>query len=267
MKKFITGFFVGAVSLIPGISGGTVLFISNEFNDFTTKLTSKKQKSDYRYLFIIIIGIIIGAVSTSRVIEYLFTTIPNETLLIFIIFLSFSIIKILNNVKSEKKLSLPYLIVGLCVIFILSFLIKNNTYIYKNLPEINLIFLITFTIYGTIDGFITILPGISGSMVMMLLGPYYLYKSFLASLSFNNIYIAIPLIFYLIGDMLGIYLGSLFSRIMINKYESKFMSFILGLMIMSIIVLIPFNNLFNINYLMIIPVFIIALFIYKISKK
>ena len=44
MKKFIIGFFVGAVSLIPGISGGTILFITKEFENFTCSLISKKDK-------------------------------------------------------------------------------------------------------------------------------------------------------------------------------------------------------------------------------
>ena len=178
MKKFITGYFVGAVSLIPGISGGTILFISNEFENFITILTSKKSKNEYMYLLVIISGIILGAISTSKIVEYLFIKIPYETLIMFTTFLLLSINKIIKETSSKYKLSLLYLFFGSLIIMILSSLITNISYTYEIIPDITISFLIIFIFSGLLDGFITILPGISGSMVMMILRPYYLYKSF-----------------------------------------------------------------------------------------
>ena len=99
-----------------------------------------------------------------------------------------------------------------------------------------------------LDGFITILPGISGSMVMMILGPYYLYKSFLAKLNFHNLIYILPLGLYLIGDLIGIYLGSLFANKMLSKHRNEFVSTILGMMFTSTIILIPIRHLDNLHY-------------------
>ena len=96
-----------------------------------------------------------------------------------------------------------------------------------------------------LDGFITILPGISGSMVMMILGPYYLYKSFLAKI--NLIYV-LPLSLYLIGDLLGIYLGSLFANKMLSKHRNEFISTLLGMMFTSTIILFPIYHLDKLHY-------------------
>ena len=109
-------------------------------------------------------------------------------------------------------------------------------------PKITLFFLIVFMLCGLLDGFFTILPGISGSMMMMLLGPYFLYKSYLANLSFKTLIFLIPLLFYFIGDLLGFFLGSRFSLYCIKKHHKSFMSFLLGMIIMSILVLIPFSS-------------------------
>lgn len=267
MKTFIAGFFVGAVSLIPGISGGTILFISNEFESFTTILTQKKSVNDYKYLSLIIFGIIIGAISTSRLIEYLFNTIPYETLLTFSLFLLISIIKIIKENNNKFNLLQSYFFIGVITILIISFFIDKTPYVYSDKININLIFLILFMIAGTLDGFITILPGISGSMVMMLLGPYYLYKSLLANLSISNILFLLPLSLYLIGDLFGIYLGSLFSKYMLKNYENQFMSVILGMMTTSTLLLIPIKHLTNINLTLYTFYFIIICILFTIKRK
>lgn len=266
MKTFIAGFFVGAVSLIPGISGGTILFISNEFESFTTILTNKKSKSDYTYLFKIIGGMIIGAILTSRIIEFLFNTIPYETLITFSLFLLISIFKIIKETKNKFNLSKLFFLLGLLIIITLSFFIKETPYTYKEIPTITFMFLVIFMLSGTLDGFITILPGISGSMVMMLLGPYYLYKSLLATLSFSSLLPIIPLSLYLIGDLLGIYLGSLFSKYMLKNYEKNFISIIIGMMLMSTLLLLPLKHLNAINTTFIIIIIILYL-IFTLKRK
>ena len=264
MKKFITGFFVGAVSLIPGISGGTILFISKEFETFILALTSKKNINNLKYLFIIISGIIIGAILCAKIIEYLFNIIPFDLLLLFSIFLLFSILALYKEEKSN--INIKWLFVGCILIFILALLTTNSNYTYEVLPNLTFPFLIFFFFCGMLDGFITILPGISGSMVMMILGPYYLYKSFLANLDCNHLVFLFPLGLYLIGDLLGIYFGSLFSKIMLNKYKSKFFSIILGMMLTSTLILLPINNLDKLHFPLLISIFIIYLLIKKTLK-
>lgn len=261
MKKFMTGFFVGAVSLIPGISGGTILFISKEFETFITSLTSKKDARTLKYLFIMISGIILGAILCAKIIEYLFNVIPYDLLFIFSIFLLFSIFSLYQEEKND--LNFKWFILGCILILLLATITTNPEYTYEKLPTLTISFLIFFFFCGTLDGFITILPGISGSMVMMILGPYYLYKSFLANLDHNHLIYILPLFLYLIGDLLGIYLGSLFSKIMFKKFRAKFFSSVLGMMLTSTLVLIPFHYLNKLHYPLLIIIFLLFFMIKK----
>ncbi len=81
--NFFTGFLIGIVSLIPGISGGTILVLMKKFNYLTEIITNFKDKKNKMILFTVILGIFLGAITFSRIIELLFYFIPNETLIFF----------------------------------------------------------------------------------------------------------------------------------------------------------------------------------------
>ncbi len=53
--NFFTGFLIGVVSLIPGISGGTVLVLMKKFNYLTEIITNFKDKKNKMILFTFIL--------------------------------------------------------------------------------------------------------------------------------------------------------------------------------------------------------------------
>lgn len=237
---FFTGFLIGVVSLIPGISGGTVLVLMKKYEEVSYAIAHFKKKENIHLLFILILGIILGTITFARIIELCFYFAPNCTILLFSGFVLFSIP---DFIKSEKiKPKLFWLLLGSTVIYFLSFFSVTSTTVIIDYPKITLFFLIFFSCCGLLDGFFTILPGVSGSMVMMILGPYFLYKSYLANLSFKNILFVLPLLCYFIGDMIGFYLGSKVSLYFLKKHRKRFMSFVLGMVLMSVLILLPIET-------------------------
>lgn len=235
--NFFTGFLIGVVSLIPGISGGTVLVLMKKYEEITQAITHFRSKKNLAILFSLIIGIFLGTITFARIIELMFYFIPDITMLLFSGFVLFNIP---TFIKSEQIKTNPFwFIVGVFLIFILSFCSQNSSVVIVEYPSITLFFLLFFCFCGAIDGFFTILPGVSGSMVMMILGPYFLYKSFLANLSFQNILYILPLFFYFVGDALGFYLGSKVSLFFLKKYRKPFLSLVLGMVMMSAIIILP----------------------------
>lgn len=237
---FFTGFLVGVVSLIPGISGGTILILMKQYDAVANAITHFKKKENKIFLLLLVLGIILGTVTFAKIVELLFYFVPNCTLILFSGLVLFSIPDL---IKSEKiKPNLFWLILGIFVIFILSTFNISSTPIILDFPKITPIFLICFAFCGMIDGFFTILPGISGSMVMMILGPYFLYKSYLANLSIPNLIFVIPLLCYFLGDIGGFYMGSKVSLYFLKKHRTFFMSFILGMVLMSALILLPITS-------------------------
>lgn len=241
MKNYLLGFVIGITSLIPGISAGTIIYLTSDCA--STWEIIKDFKHNILNIIKILIGIILGVLIFSKIIEYLFIYFPYETIYLFIGFL---LLNLKNSFVKTKNLNLPFLIFGTIIIYFLYMLSPSNELVYTTFPTLSLIFLFIFTLCGFLDGFLTITPGISGSMVMMILGPYYLYKSYLANFTFSKV-IVIPLLCYFIGDILGFYFGAIFSSYMLKKNEKKFQSIILGMMLASIIILIP--NYFSLSCL------------------
>lgn len=241
MSNYLLGFVIGITSLIPGISAGTIIYLTSDCA--STWEIIKDFKHNILNIIKILVGIILGVLIFSKIIEYLFIYFPYETIYLFIGFL---LLNLKNSFVKTKNLSLSFLILGTIIIYFLYMLSPSKELVYTTFPHLTLIFLIIFSLSGFLDGFLTITPGISGSMVMMILGPYYLYKSYLANFTFNRI-IVIPLLCYFIFDILGIYFGSLFSSYMLDKHKKKFISIILGMMLASIIILIP--NYFSLSCL------------------
>lgn len=238
---FFTGFLVGVVSLIPGISGGTILVLMKKYDIVSSSIANFKKKENKILLLSLILGILLGTITFARIIELFFYFAPTCTLILFSGFVLFSIPDL---IKEEKlKPNLFWFVLGTTIIFLLSCLTISSPPVITNYPKLTILFLISFSLCGMIDGFFTILPGISGSMVMMILGPYFLYKSYLANLNFTNIIFLLPLFSYFLGDVLGFYLGSKVSLYFLKKHRKCFMSLVLGMVFMSAIILLPIKAL------------------------
>lgn len=238
---FFTGFLIGVVSLIPGISGGTILVLMKKYEEVSCAISNFKQKENKIMLFFLVLGIILGTITFARIIELCFYFAPN---CMFILFSGFILFSIPDFIKTEKiKPNLFWFILGTMIIYFLSMFSTATNPVVLEYPKITFLFLIFFSLSGMIDGFFTILPGVSGSMVMMILGPYFLYKSYLANLSLQNLVFLIPLLCYFLGDIFGFYLGSKVSLYFLKKHRKVFMSFVLGMVLMSALLLLSISNL------------------------
>ena len=69
---FFTGFLVGITSLIPGISGGTILVLSHQYQTVTSAISNFRKKENLFLIFLFVLGIIMGTVVFARIIELMF---------------------------------------------------------------------------------------------------------------------------------------------------------------------------------------------------
>lgn len=238
--NFFTGFLVGVVSLVPGISGGTVLVIMKKYEEITSAIAHFKERKNKWILFLFVLGIFLGCLTFARIIELLFYFFPTGTMVLFCGFILFQLPSFIKSERISFR-TLPFFL-GAFFIYFLSLLSHQSEAVVFKYPPLSLFFLFSFALFGMVDGFFTILPGVSGSMVMMILGPYFLYKSYLAHLSFQTLVFLIPLFFYFAGDMFGFYLGSKFSLFCLKKYRRTFLNLVLGMVLMSVLILLPIPN-------------------------
>lgn len=238
--------------------------LTKQYENIAYAITHFKEKNNFLTLFILIIGVILGAITFARIIELFFYFAPNATITLFSGFVLFSIPDL---IKSEKiKPNLVWFFLGTLLIYFLSCIRIPTTPVIINYPKITILFLIIFTFFGILDGFFTILPGISGSMIMMILGPYFLYKSYLANLNIHNLTFLFPLFFYFIGDILGFFIGSKVSLYFLTKHRKKFLSLLLGMVVMSALILLPIHNIYPNNILLYVAVFLVSFILCQALK-
>lgn len=264
IKNLIGGIAVGMANVIPGVSGGTMMVILGIFNHTMEAISGVFQKeNDHRkedilFLFQVLLGAAIGLVGFAKVLEFLFDHYPTQTMYWFIGLIAFSIPLFLKGEMKGEKIKIIPLICGLGIIFGLEFLNPGEGTVNVNpaFPSVDMMLCLTMIVVGIIGGATMLMPGVSGSMVLLIIGQYYLFKSYLANVTSFQLNVLIPLCFIGIGVIIGIVLSAKVCDYFIKRYKAGFLSFILGLIIASSLVLIPFDASYD---LMMIVTSIIAL--------
>ncbi|WP_249029904.1 DUF368 domain-containing protein [Tannockella kyphosi] len=252
LKVLIGGIAVGMANIIPGVSGGTMMVVLGIFNQvmdsisglFSTKETNRKQH--VMFLCFLGLGACIGLVVFANVLEFLFGKFPDQTMYCFVGMVACSIPSLIKKEMSGDKFEAIPFFIGFVVIFGISYFApeKMDTVI-TEFPPISIIYILTMIFIGMIAGGAMFVPGVSGSMILLIIGKYYLFKSLLANVTSFEIDILVPLAFMMIGILLGIVLSSKVTGHFLKTNHSTTMNFVLGLVVASSIVLIPFSATYD----------------------
>lgn len=225
---FLKGILMGICDLIPGISGGTIAFITgiyerliNAVKAFSPKLIfgSKKdiKKLDLGFLIILFLGIGTALFLGSGIIKYLLETYPGYTFAFFVGLILASSKIIFTHIKNHKLKNRLFALFGLLVGIFLAFIVPANT-----TPTCFYIFL---------GGFVAIsamfLPGILGAFILLIMGLYEFMINVLHDISGNIKYFII----FVLGAIFGAFSISRIISFLFKKDKCKTLYFLLGLVI------------------------------------
>ena len=250
IKSILKGAVIGIANIIPGVSGGTMavsMGIYDKIIHAVTHLFSEFKKS-MKILIPIGIGIVIAIVGVARLIEYMFRVVPLQTNLLFIGLILGGLPAIGKKVKGAGFK------VGYVIAFALFFALVVGCAALEGssggdvVLTVSLLNAIKLFGVGVIASATMVIPGVSGSMVMMILGYYYAVintiKGFLDSLKAFDmpglIHGACLLIPFGIGVLLGIFLIAKLITFLFEKFGIQTYCAILGLIIAS-----PFAIFYN----------------------
>ena len=258
IKNIIGGIAIGIANVIPGVSGGTMMVILGIFNRMMEaisgifKRVNPNRKDDIIFIFQVLVGAAIGIVGFAKILEILFEYYPTQTIYWFIGLIAFSIPLFVKGEKKNKKLAIVPFVCGLAIIFGLEFLNpgEGNTVVNPDFPPLSSGLFIKMVIIGAISGATMIMPGVSGSMVLLILGEYYLFKSYLAHVTSFSLDVIMPLGFMAIGIAFGIVVSAKLCQYFTRTHKAGFLSLILGLIIASSLVLIPFDVSYDFNLIL-----------------
>ncbi|MGN0435372.1 MAG: DUF368 domain-containing protein [Wujia sp.] len=249
LTELIKGVFVGVANVIPGVSGGTMAVSFGIYDKLLSSISNllKDFKNSIKTLFPIIIGMAIGIVGFTFIIPWMLENQPFITSIAFsgLIFGGLPmIVKSLSNACKTDKNKSYILNVALFVIFMvvaIAMLFMNGDSESGVLLSVDLKTVIVMFFIGIIASATMIIPGVSGSLVLMILGYYFgiisAVKDFVSGLKDLDINVMLDRGFILapfaIGCLLGIFFISKLIAWLFEHYSSATYSAILGLIIAS----------------------------------
>ena len=270
-KLLIYGAIIGVANIIPGVSGGTMAVILNVYDKLISAVSNiaKSFKKSFLFLLPIGIGALVGIVAFSKLIEYTLKYYPSATNMAFIGLIIGSVPMIFNSIKKQKvKIS------GV-VCFLLTLILMFTINMMSPDESATLITKLTLNSFALLFGASVvasaamIIPGISGSFIMLILGTY---TSVLAAVSgltsldsmLNSFLLLIPVG---LGCIVGILGCAKILEKLFKNFPGQTYAGILGFMIGSIFAIIPPLG-FNQTTLISVIVGVIAFFIaFLFAKK
>ncbi len=251
----VKGFIMGIANIIPGVSGGTLALILGIYEDFIGAISHffSNFKKNICFLAPIAIGILLAIASLSRVIDYSYKHYPIPTSLFFVGLVIGGIPMLYSKVKGKKEVKqassyLIFLLTFALVIFMACSSLIFGEGLKVSLSNMGFVNYLLLFLVGVIAAATMVIPGVSGSLVLMLLGYYYpviaVIKEFtsLKNIGSNILILGV----FGIGVLLGIVLISKLIEFLFNKYEAKTYFGVLGFIIASIIA-IPISTMLNIK--------------------
>lgn len=253
IKSILQGMVVGIANIIPGVSGGTMMVAMGLYDKLIHSITHIKSelKESLKLLIPIFVGAGLAIVILSRLFEYLLEFHPIPTNFAFCGLIAGSLPFILEKVKGSKPTKtgnvIPFLI--FFIIVVLMAVLGENEGVATTI-SLNPIELIKLLGVGIIAAATMVIPGVSGSMMLMLLGYYetilaYINRTVDALTSFNIgslIDCFLVLVPFGIGVVLGIFLIAKLIEWIFSKWETQAYYAIIGLIVASPIAILLKTN-------------------------
>lgn len=236
MNLFLKGFIIGIAKIIPGVSGAMIAVTFGIYDRLINAITNffDNKKDNIKFLLVVGSGIFLSIVTCSGIIRYFINNYYLITMMLFIGLIVGGSYNYSKNIDYNVKNIMIIFGVVLLVVGISVFKLDGNYIIDGSINDY-----IMFFIGGIIEIFSSIVPGISGTALFMLIGMYdniLMLFSNVLNLSYviDNIMIYIS---YGLGMMISFIVFSIGISYLLKKYRKLFDTIIFGLSISSIILL------------------------------
>ncbi len=242
--QFIRGFCMALADSVPGVSGGTVAFLLGFYDRFISSIddliTGNMQKKKEAFFFLLKLGIgwICGFVLAVLVLTSVFESHIYAISSLFIGFIIFAIPLVMKEEKetlAAKKQYLPFILLGVVVVSAITYFNPvSGEGSGVNLDHLTLGLALFVFVAGMVAISAMVLPGISGSTILLILG---LYMPIITAIKeFLHLHFAsFPTVFLFgCGVLVGIFSVVKVIRKALESFRAQTIYTIIGLMIGSI---------------------------------
>lgn len=244
IMKVICGFFMALADSVPGVSGGTIAFLLGQYDNFINSLNylvvgnKKKKIKAIRFLIQLMLGWVVGFILAVLLLTSIFEEHIYQVSSLFLGFILFSIPIVTREERNyflgHGKNSI-YMLVGILVVVLITYFNPTSGE-ESSIDLLNMSF--GTAIYLFVAAMIAIsamvLPGISGSTLLLIFGLYVPVMNTIKSALSFQVEAFPPIIIFGLGILVGIVTVVRFVKIALEKFRSQTVYAIVGLMIGSL---------------------------------
>ncbi len=218
--RTLKGAAIGVAIIIPGISGGTVAVLLEIYEEMIKAISSlrKEFKKSVLYLLPILIGMIIAFGIMYFPMKYALLYIPLQTISLFAGLMIVSCPKMITDAKKNgfKMINLISLIVPFVFVLGICFIPDmGDVDLSIDMPIIN--YLLLF-IVGVVASYTLVIPGVSGSMFLLIIGYYHPIFNTISQIKTNPSHSILVLMIFAIGLLVGFFTIAKIMKVLLEKY-------------------------------------------------
>ena len=249
-RNFINGLTFGGTQLLPGVSGGTLAIIMGFYDELIDVISNftKDYKRSFKFIIPFLLGIGVGIILVSLIIDSLLTHFSLPTMLFFIGLIAGIAPALYGKVKEPgEPLHLKEIILIVIPILFLIVISHLSNPAAINAEEVFYSVNIPYMVFLFVAGFIAaaglIIPGVSGSFFLVLMGVYPVAIYALSSINYfirdiTNISLMLAIISVTLPLGIGVIVGGVIVakliKNLLEKHTKTVYSIILGLVIGSV---------------------------------
>lgn len=241
--NMIRGFFMALADSVPGVSGGTIAFILGFYDEFIGSLYVMThgdlalKKKGFKFLVNLGVGWVIGMGSSVNVLASLFTTQIYQLTSLFLGLSIFSLPLIMKEeLEALQKVSkIPYMLIGIVLVYVIALASPSGGQgINVSIESLSPLLAVYIFVSAMIAICAMVLPGISGSTMLLIFGLYVpIIDAIKEFLHMNLAYFPVLCIFGF-GVLAGIIGIIRLVKNALDNHRSAMVYFIVGLMVGSL---------------------------------
>jgi len=253
VAQIARGFSMGTADIVPGVSGGTVALVLGIYDELihnisqgahglkqlltgdTAGFRATLQTIEWVWLFSLLFGVLAAVFALSSVLERLLDDEPVKMAGLFLGLVAGAIwvaLRMLDRVDARAVA----VMLGVGITFFLLLGLRSDTHAGDDAAEVVTRSWWVFFLAGSIAICAMILPGISGSFLLVMLG---MYTEILGAVNDRNLFV---LAMFALGCVVGLALFSTLLNWLLAGYHRWVLSAMIGLMLGSTRVLWPWPN-------------------------
>ena len=238
----LKGMIIGVANIIPGVSGGTLMITLGIYEQVIDTISHffKNFKKNLKFIIPLAIGMVLSILLLSKLISLCLDKYPFPTTFFFIGLILGGIPLLWKRTSAAKSKLSNWLVFIITFAIVVTFAFLKSGDFVIDLNSLTPVGYITLFIVGMISAATMVIPGISGSFVLMLLGYYEPIVNTIKDLTKfdqlgHNLLILIP---FGLGIVIGIVLVAKLIEYLLKKYPVKTYYGVLGFVLASLVAII-----------------------------